>query len=176
MRGMYMLKAWRSMALGALIAVPVMAQKPDFSGTWKLNVATSFLGSDHPAKDYEMTKIFVQRPGMIEQTDIAEHVSMVNIPLPDSKVTTELVADGQEHEATRPAPFPGMQPYKTRTLAEWQGSTLVVTESAQFFGGRAISKRRYFLSDDGLHLIELVEGHSIFNDTEQRLVFDKQLQ
>jgi len=171
-----MSRAWTAIALGAVTAISAMAQKPDLSGTWKLNLATSFLGGEHPAKDYEMTKIFVQKPGSIEQTDIALHVSIVNIPLPDSKVTSELVADGQEHEATRPAPFPGMQPYKVHTLTEWQGGTLLVTESAQSFGGLSTAKRRYFLSDDGMHLIELVEGHSTFGDTEQRLVFDKQLQ
>lgn len=176
MRGMNMSQAWRCMALGALMAVPVLAQHPDLSGTWKLNLATSFLGSDHPAKNYEMTKILVQKPGMIKQTDITVHVSMVNIPLSDSKVTTDLVADGEEHESVRPAPFPGIPPFNMRTLAEWQGGTLLVTESSQSFGGQATSKRRYFLSDDGLHLIELVEGHSTFGDSEQRLIFDKEIQ
>jgi hypothetical protein len=171
---MLMSKIPRLIALGAMMAVPVMAQPPDLSGTWRLNLASSFLGSDHPAKDYEMTKVFVQKPGALEQTDIAVHVSMVNLPLPDSRVVTELVADGKEHESTHPPFFPGMPPFKMRTLAEWQGGTLLVTESAQSFGGQSTSKRRYFLSDDGLHLIELVEGHSTFGDTEQRLVFDKQ--
>jgi len=40
-------------------------------------------------------------------------------------------------------------------------------------GSPSSTKRRYFLSEDGNHLIELVEGHNGFGDTEQRLVFDK---
>jgi len=35
---------------------------------------------------------------LIRQTDIAVHVSMMNIPLPDAKITVELRTDGREQE------------------------------------------------------------------------------
>ena len=88
-----MSKLWTLMVLTAAMAVPAAAQKPDLSGTWKLNFTKSFLGADHPNKDYEMTKIILQEAGMIKQTDVAVHVSMMNIPLPDSRATGELVAE-----------------------------------------------------------------------------------
>jgi hypothetical protein len=53
--------------------------------------------------------------------------------------------------------------------------TLLIKEVGQGFGGPSTTLRRYFLSDNGLQLIELVEGHSTFGDIEQRLVFDRQL-
>jgi len=171
---MHMLKVLALLALAAGMAIPAAAQKTDLSGTWKLNLQKSFLAGDHPAKDYEFTKVFAQQAGVVKQTDIARHVSMMNIPLPDSNITSELVADGKEHEITTPAPFPGMPPGKMKVVAEWQGGTLLVTETGQSFGGRSSLRRRYFLSDDGSQLIEVVEGHNGFGDTEQRLIFDKQ--
>jgi hypothetical protein len=171
---MDMLKVLAILAFAAGMALPAAAQKTDLSGTWKLNLEKSFLAGDHPAKDYEFTKVFLQRAGGIQQTDIARHVSMMNIPMPDSSITTDLVIDGKEHEVMAPAPFPGMPPSKSKVVAEWQGGTLLLTESGQSFGGRSLMQRRYFLSEDGSRLYELVEGHNGFGDTAQRLVFDKQ--
>jgi hypothetical protein len=169
-----MSKHWVLMALAAAMVIPAAAQKPDLSGTWKLNVARSFTAADHPAKDYELTKTIVQTAGSIKQTDHAVHVSMVNMPLPDSTVTMDLAADGQEHEITGASSFPGMPPPQLKVTVEWQGGTLLVSEAGMQFGGRSTTQRRYFLSDDGKQLIELIEGHSGFGDTAQRLVFDKQ--
>jgi hypothetical protein len=174
MRGMKMSKVWALMALAGAMAIPAAAQRPDLSGTWKLNVAKSLLAGDHPDKDYQLTKIIVQKASLIRQTDIAMHVSMMNIPLPDSKVTMELAANGQEVETNGASPFPGMPGVKMKVVAEWQGGTLLVTEAGRTFGGLSTTQRRYFLSDDGLQLIELIEGHSGFGDTAQRLVFEKQ--
>ena len=100
MRGMRLSKTWAMVALATTIALPAAAQKPDLSGTWKLNVQKSFLAGDHPDKDYGLTKIIALKDGALEMTDIAVHVSMMNIPMPDSKTVLELVADRKEHDAT----------------------------------------------------------------------------
>ena len=170
---MKMLRFWVLGALAAGMAIPAVAQMPDFSGTWTLNLTTSFTAGDHPAKDFELTRIIVQKAGTIEQTDTVKHASIMNIQIPDSKSTMVLVADGQEHEVTGPGFFLGLPPSKMKAVAEWQGGTLLVSEEGQSFAGASTTKRRYFLSGDGLHLIELVEGHNGFGDIEQRLVFDK---
>lgn len=174
MRGIHLSKTWAMVALATTIALPAAAQKPDLSGTWKLNTQKSFMAGDHPDKDYWLTKIIVLKDGALEMTDIAVHVSMMNIPMPDAKTVVELVADGKGHDATGASPFPGLPPTQLRVVVEWQGGTLLVTESGRGFGGASTTQRRYFLSDDGSQLIELVEGHSGFGDTEQRLIFDKQ--
>jgi hypothetical protein len=171
---MHLLKVGALTALAAAMTLPAVAQKPNLSGTWKLNLEKSFLAGDHPAKDYELTKIIVQTASVIKQTDIAVHVSMMNIPMPDSKTTMELATDGHEHEVIGGSPFPGMPPVKMKVVSEWQGGTLLVTEAGRSFGGSSSTQRRYFLSDDGTQLIEQIEGHSGFGDTEQRLVFDRQ--
>ena len=169
-----MWKACILFALAGAIAIPAAAQKPDFSGTWKLNVTKSSMGADHPDKDYQLTKIIAEEASLIRQTDIAAHVSMMNIPLPDSRVSTELVPDGKEHEASGRIVFPGTPPVKIRSQAEWQGGTLLVTESSVSFFGPSTTQRRYFLSRDGSQLIELIRGQNKFMDIEQRLVFERQ--
>ena len=168
-----MRRYFASLAIALTMAFSVASQQANLSGTWKLNLATSFMAGDHPAPDYELTKTFVQEGRTIRQTDIAKHVSVVNIPLPDTNVTTELTTDGQEHDVQGPAPFPGMPPAKLKVTPEWQGNTLLVMERNAGGGSPSSTKRRYFLSEDGAHLIELVEAHNGFGDTEQRLVFDK---
>lgn len=155
------------------MVLPAAGQQVNLSGTWKLNLASSFMAGDHPSPDYELTKLLVQNGSNIRQTDTAKHVSVVNIPLPDSNVTIDLIADGREHDAEIPGSFPGMPPAKMKVSVEWQGGTLLITERNAASGSATLTSRRYFLSQDGAQLIELVEAHNSFGDTEQRLVFDK---
>ncbi len=168
-----MRKYLTAIAIIAATALPVAAEQVNLSGTWKLNLASSFMAGDHPAPNYEFTKILLQQGLTIHQTDIRKHVSVVNIPLPDSRVSSDLIADGQDREAPAPAAFPGMPPARLKISAEWQGGTLLVMERNTGAGRPSTTVRRYFLSEDGDHLIELVEAHNSFGDTEQRLVFDK---
>ncbi|MDE3186250.1 MAG: hypothetical protein KGM96_01850 [Acidobacteriota bacterium] len=168
-----MRKYLTAIAIIAAAALPVAAEQVNLSGTWKLNLASSFMAGEHPAPNYEFTKVLLQQGLTIQQTDIQKHVSIVNIPLPDSRVSSELTADGQEHDAPAPAPFPGMPSAHLKVTAEWQGGTLLVQERNASAGRPSTTVRRYFLSDNGQHLIELIEAHNAFGDTEQRLVFDK---
>jgi hypothetical protein len=154
----------------ASLAAHAQKQAVDLSGTWKLNVARSFMGGDHPFPDYELTKKIEQTGDTISITDRALHNSVVNIPLPDSTTTMQLAADGKEHEVQIPV-FPGRPPAKAQVTATWQGCTLSVL---QINNGLAnYGKQRLFLSEDGAQLVDLVETHSIWGDSEQRLVFDK---
>lgn len=159
------------MMFAAVTSLAAHSQKANLSGTWKLSVAKSFMGSDHPFPEYQLTRKIEQKGDTVSITDNSVHNSVVNIPLPDSTTRIEVVADGKEHELELPAPFPGRPPAKAQVTASWQGATL---ELRQITSGLAnYAKHRLFLSDDGSQLIDLVEQHSIFGDSEQRLVFDK---
>ena len=159
------------MMFAAVTSLAAHSQKANLSGTWKLSVAKSFMGSDHPFPEYQLTRKIEQKSDTVSITDNSVHNSVVNIPLPDSTTRIEVVADGKEHELELPAPFPGRPPAKAQVTASWQGATL---ELRQITSGLAnYAKHRLFLSDDGSQLIDLVEQHSIFGDSEQRLVFDK---
>jgi hypothetical protein len=67
--------------------------------------------------------------------------------------------------------FSGTPPVTVRVTAEWQGCTLELVEVR--LGLASYSKHRLFLSDSGSQLIDQVEQHSTFGDSEQRLVFEK---
>lgn len=159
-----------ALILAALSSPVAQAQKANLSGTWRLNVAKSFMGQEHPFSNYEFTKKIEQTGDNISITETGIHNSVVNVPLPDSKTTMQVAADGKEHEV-RMSTSPGQPESAIRVTATWQAGTL---EIVQIVSGLAnMTKQRLFLSDDGSQLIELVEGHNIYGDSEQRLVFDK---
>ena len=151
-----------------------LAQRANFSGIWKLNLEKSFLGNDHRAPDYQLTKTIEQKDDQIKQTDVAVHVSIMNIPLPNSTTTLELATDGKAHDMKGAAFFPGMPAPLMKVSAIWQGNTLYISEVSRPADAASKTYRRFFLSDDGTELNELVEGHTGFGDTEQHLVFDRQ--
>ena len=158
-----------------LVCCTLSAQvpKPDFTGTWKLRVSKSLMGSDHNFANYGYTKIIVAKGNSLSITDILVNPSIVNIALPDSKTTHELRLDGTEQEEEMTGSFPGTPSTKLKVSGEWQGSTVFIQQRGQMFGGSMISRQRYFLSENGSQLIELIERHSIAGDKEQRLVFEK---
>jgi len=157
--------------LAAVAPFALHAQSANLSGTWRLNVSKSFMGQEHPFSDYLFTKRIAQSGDSITITETAVHNSNVNVPLPDSETSLQFTADGKEHEVQ----FSSIKPQKStatrRVTAAWQGNTL---ELIQFVSGLAnMTKQRLFLSTDGSQLVDLVEGHNIYGDLEQRLVFDK---
>ncbi len=157
--------------LAAILPAAVLGQKANLSGTWKLNVSKSFLAGDHPFRDYQLTKKIELSDQMISITSISVNASVVNIPLPDSITTMVTAFDGKEHAVKMPPSFPGTPPITMQVSANWQGCTLELREVTA--GLANYGKERLLLSDDGSQLIDLVERHSTFGDTEQKLVFDK---
>lgn len=156
-------------ASGAMAA----AQTPNLSGTWKLNTTVSFFGGEHPANDYQLIKIIAAQGESIDITDIQVHANRVNIPLPDSKLQTELVPDGKERPGQAPPMFPGLPPLSFAVTTEWQGATLFIRRVGSSSSFATNSQMRYYLSADNSQLIELVESHFLFGDSAQRLVFDR---
>jgi len=148
-----------------------LAQNNALNGTWKLNVAKSSMGSDHPLSDYQLTKKIEQKNGLLSITDTSVHATIAGMQLPDSVTTTELVPDGKEHDIKLPSVFPGIPEMTGQASAVWEGCTLEVHQVIAAFGSS--TKQRLFLSEDRTQLIVLVEGHSSFMDTEQRLVFER---
>lgn len=158
--------------LAAIAGSHAMAQNNSLSGTWKLNLAKSFMGSDHPSSDYQLTKKIEQKNGLLSITDSSVHATIAGIALGDTVTTMELAPDGKEHDIKLPSVFPGIPEMTGKASAVWQGCTLEIHQVIAAFGSS--TKQRIFLSEDRAQLIVLVEGHSIFMDTEQRLVFEKQ--
>lgn len=157
--------------LAALAPLAAQAQKANLSGTWRLNVAKSFMGMEHPFSNYQLTKTIKESGDTITITDASIHNSNVNIPLPDSTTTMQVATDAKAHEVQVQSGNGQQRPPAIQVTATWQGDTL---ELVQIVSGLAnMTKHRLFLSADGSRLIELVEGHNIYGDAQQRLVFDK---
>jgi hypothetical protein len=173
MKRMYISANLMLIVFTSVLTASAAAQKPDFSGTWQLNTTKSFMAADHPASNYQLTKVVEQKGNEVTMTDVAVHSEMANIPLPDSKTTNILTPDGKEHQVKGASMFPGMPAPTITIVCEWQGDTLAVNERGGGFGGPSTTNRRYYLSADGSELIELLDSHSTYGDTEQRLIFDK---
>ncbi len=160
-------------ALAVAMTFSASAQDAKLTGTWRLNLAKSFLGGQHPSSDYQFTTIFAVQNGAIDERDIARNQSLFGVTLPDSKSSMNYATDGKEHEAQAPAQFPGLPPTSITITAEWQGNTLFVTERGNTFRGAVTTHRRYFLSSDGRELKEIVKTHNLSGDLDQRLVFER---
>ena len=160
--------------LVGVFTVIAAAQKADLAGTWKLNKATSFFGSDHPATDYQLTKTITQNSEEVSVTDASIHQEIMGFHLPDSKTAMTIIPDGKEREIKGTPIFPGMPQPTVNLASEWQGGTLYITQRGVGFGGLSVSHSRYYLSAGGSELIELIDSHSTFGDAQQRLVFDRQ--
>jgi hypothetical protein len=166
-----MRRLYTAMILAALAPLAAHAQKANLSGTWRLNVAKSFMGQEHPFSDYEFTKKIELNGDNISVTETGIHNSVVNVPLPDSKTAMQVTTDGKQHEVHISSSSGNQQDSLVRVTATWQGNTLELVQNVS--GLANMTKHRLFLSDDGSQLIDLVEGHNIYGDSEQRLVFDK---
>ena len=152
---------------------PLLAQSPkaNLSGTWKLNVSKSFMGMEHPFSNYELTKKIDQSGENISITDTAIHNSNVNIPLPDSTTSIQVAPDGKEHLVHVSSSNRSQPESNVAMTATWQAGTLELVQNEM--GLVNMTRHRLFLSGDGSRLIDLVEGHNVYGDSEQRLVFDK---
>jgi hypothetical protein len=156
----------------AALALPACAQKTDLSGTWKLNLAKSFMATEHPASNYQLTRVIEQKEGHIVISDSAVNKKILNIPVPDATTRLEIAFDGKEQEIQVPGFLPFLPPVKEYLTAQWQGGTLDLQERE--VNGAGYAERRLFLSEDGSELIVLVRRRDTYSEIEQRMVFDKQ--
>jgi len=152
---------------------PEAARRAAFTGSWRLDLKKSNLGSDHPDANYGFTKTFEWKGSVIVEKDHEVNVDIVGFALPERNSTEELVPDGQEHSVELPGFFPGMPPTPMQVTVEWQGDNLALSESGQTIIGPATTSRRYFLTDDGAELVEVIFARTSFGDSEQRLVFTR---
>lgn len=163
-----------ALALAALAsAQQPAARQAALAGNWRLNLAASQMGADHPAAGYSFTKTISISGEKLTVADHEVNQEMAGISIPESSSTTELVADGQERTVQLPPLFPGLPPSQAQVSAEWQGDNLVVTTAANSFMGASTTRRRHFLSGDGQRLVVLVTSVNTFGESEQRLVFDR---
>lgn len=133
--------------------------KPNFSGTWKLNVVKSDFGVLPPSNG---------------RTDIIDHQdpNLKDTVSDDGaqgqqNYTLSMTTDGKEATNT-----PGG--LEMKSVATWSASSLSVNNKLQFQGSDVTIKTIWTLSDDGKTLTESAHLESQMGETDQKLIFEKQ--
>jgi hypothetical protein len=153
----------RLISITFLIALPLMSvfaqQKPDFSGTWKLNVAKSDFG---------------MLGGPTSRTDIIVHKdpSLSNSVTADSaqgkqQYTVSFTTDGKEAVNK-------MGEREIKSTLKWVGSNLVISSKFVYNEMDVTSEATWVLSPDGKTLTVSTHFISSMGEADQKSVYEKQ--
>ncbi|HLJ51595.1 MAG TPA: hypothetical protein VKU01_36565 [Bryobacteraceae bacterium] len=150
----------RILVLALLLAAVSFAQtKPNFTGTWKLNVSKSDFGP-LPAPESRLDTI-EQTDGGIKDAVVAKSAQG------DQNNTISFKFDG-----TETANQAGGRELKMSSA--WEGSALVVTTKIDFDGNAIVVKSNWTLSADGNTLTQAAHINSPMGELDQKSVFEKQ--
>jgi len=155
---MPILRRWPIAAL--MIAVCLLAwsqTRPDFSGTWKMNVAKSDFGA-LPAPEGGSLKIEHKDPSL-------KLISTTTGASGERTFEISLTTDGAE--CTN---FVGN--IEIKSVAKWDAETLLVEHKAA--GGEVVVKDKWTLSPDGKVLTLVRQWSGSQGETTQTLVHEKQ--
>lgn len=147
----------RALVVLSLLAGSASAQnKPNFTGTWKMNAAKSTFGGG-PAPDYINRTISHAEPGLlIEEEQLG--------PAGLQKTTRKYATDGT------PMSFES-QGTQVTSSAAWEGNTLIVVSKVEAIGVQFTDKMT--LSGDGNTLSSAVRIDSPQGGVDVLVVFDR---
>jgi hypothetical protein len=163
----------RKVLIGALavagIAATGFAQgKPDFSGTWKLNVGKSDFG---PVPGPSAQTDVIEQNGQTIKIAVTAETEMGKL-----QYTQTLTTDGRE--VTIAPDAPGAHPNPEVTLqsvaAAWNGSTLDVSQKLTYGSDPVTGVSHYTLSADGKVLTISSDYQSAMGEAQRTFVFEKQ--
>lgn len=146
-------------AVVASVASLAAQSKPNFSGTWKLNVAKSDFGVLPPSNG-RTDVIDHQEPNLTDSVSDDGAQGQQNY-------TLSMTTDGKE-AINKPG---GLD---MKSTAAWDANNLVVNAKLQFQGSDVSIKTTWALSDDGKTLTENVHLESPMGETDQKMVYEKQ--
>jgi hypothetical protein len=127
------------LAIAAFAAVAVAADKPDFSGSWKLDADKSNLGPMPPPTSLTR-KVDHKEPAVTVDTAQSG-------PQGDISTTFKYATDGKETTNS----FMGSD---LKCTAAWEGKTLVINSKGEFGGSEVKLVSKWTLSDDGKTLTD----------------------
>ena len=146
--------------LAALASLAAAADKPNFSGDWKLNAAKSNFGAV-PAPATYLRKVTHAEPSItIENTQTGGAMG-------DQHDVRTYTTDGKEiaFEANGA---------DVKAALTWDGDALMINSKASIQGMDIIIKDKISLGDDGKTMTDAVHVGAPQGDIEITLVFDKQ--
>jgi hypothetical protein len=144
----------------ALTVASVSAQqKPDFSGTWKLNVDKSDFGM--LGGPTSRTDVITHKDPALSYTFTAEG--------PQGKQEGKLTYTTDGKEVVNK-----MGEREMKSTVKWAGSSLVISSKFVFNGTDATGEGNWSLSPDGKTLTINQHYASSLGEADQKIVFDKQ--
>jgi len=145
--------------VGLSLGTASAQQKPDFSGTWKLNVAKSDFGV---------------LPGPTSRTDVITHKD----PALSYTYTAEGPQGKQEGKITYTTDgkeaVNKMGEREIKSTLKWVGSSLVISSKFVFNGNDATGEGTWTLSPDGKTLTINQHYASSLGEVDQKIVLEKQ--
>ena len=140
-------------------SLSVAANRPNFSGDWKMNPDKSQFGQLPRPVEYERK---------IDQKDAVIHMSVRQVTQTgDQTVNLTLRTDGRETSNVSPTG-------EAKTTGRWIGRDLQLTTTRQVEGGEAVSQDTWSLSADGKTLTCVTLMKTPRGNIEVRMVLDRQ--
>jgi len=152
------------LTLAALLPATVVAQTPDFSGTWKINTIKSDAAPGRGGQQMDMSNV------MLTITQTADAITIVQSGMgPERTVTYKL--DGSESTNQ-------MGRGEMKSTSKWDGAKLVTEGTSTFEtpnGARTMTMKEVReLSKDGKTLTVTNTTDSPMGQRTRKTVFDKQ--
>ena len=139
----------------AIFSCTALAEKPNFSGDWSLNIDKSNLGPMPPPTS--MTR-------KVDHSDPAMSMTQATVGSPqgDQTFTLKITTDGKESTNE-------MMGTQAKTKALWEGNTLVINVAFEIQGTEIKLTEKWALSDDGKTLTD--NTHFVIPQGEFDLVY-----
>jgi hypothetical protein len=149
-----------ALTISALASIAVAADKPNFSGDWKMNAAKSNFGAIPAPATYTRKVTHVEPSITIENTQ-------TGTALGDQHDTRTYTTDGKEvsYQANGA---------DVKAAITWDGNALLINSKASIQGMDILIKDTITLADDGKTMTDAVHVASPQGDIDLALVFDKQ--
>ena len=149
-----------ALIIAALAGIALAADKPNFSGDWKMNAAKSNFGAIPAPATYTRKVTHVEPSITIENTQ-------TGTALGDQHDTRTYTTDGKEvsYQANGA---------DVKAAITWDGNALLINSKASIQGMDIIIKDTITLADDGKTMTDAVHVASPQGDIDLALVFDKQ--
>jgi hypothetical protein len=146
------------------IAQPAATAKPNFAGTWKLNLDKSDLGQMAPNSETYI----------VAQTDTDVKIAVASdTQLGKFNFTFAAKLDGTETPLADDA-FPADSPFRILTSkAQWQGASLTITQSTSFQDVKGTLTSTYSISDDGKTLTKMTHVKFDLGEFDAKSIYDK---
>jgi hypothetical protein len=136
----------------------VAADKPDFSGNWKLNVDKSDFGPMPKPEKADYTIVHKDPEMNVKSVAVGSMGEMTN--------EVKILTDGTEFTNT-------VRGQEVKGTAKWDGKTLVVTQKLEIQGTAITFVQKWTLSDDGKSIVQEVNISTPQGEVAQKAVLDK---